>query len=426
MVKTITEPRRELPVVAEPDVVVVGGGPAGFIAAAASARAGAETLLIERYGHLGGMATGAHVIFWNSMADGVKQVIFGIPQEAVERSIMLGGVKWRRTNLNPSIDAEVAKTVAQEIVEESGAKMLLHTVAANTIVEGNSVKGVIVENKSGRQAILAKVVVDATGDGDIAAFAGVEYTKSTLPITIMNRVGGVDIERVNRFRQENPDMYNRLIGQLSKTGAFLSPDITRKWRIGSGWGPTTRENVIYCHWASFVERDCTNAEDLTYCEIEGRKRINKAMDFFKTNIPGFEKAFLFDVLPQTGTRRSRLIAGEYTLTIEDVNEQRSFADKIAVCGIRGRKESDDTYEIPYRSLIPKRVDDLIISGRCISIDLEAHVFMRDIGPCMATGQAAGAAAALAVKQGVRPRALIEKISLLQKLLIKQGVYLGQK
>lgn len=335
MVKTITEKSRELPVFAEPDVVVLGGGPAGYVAAVAAARNGAETLLVERYGCLGGMATGAHVIYIDLIADVNKQVILGIPQEIVKRSTTLGGIAHNLLrmgnvdNLNPSIDAEIHKYVADRIVEESGAKMLLHTWVVDSVVEDGVVKGVIIENKSGRQAVLAKVAIDATGDGDVAAFSGAEYTKHVMPITVMNRIGGVDIEKARRFEKENPEMFKRLLEQLYEMGAFLPADVTKKWRIGTGWLPTTRENVIYCHWASFIGRDCTNAEELSRSEIEGRNKIMQALDFYRRNMPGFEKAYVLDLSPQIGTRMSRKITGEYTLTIDDVKKQRLFIDNIA-------------------------------------------------------------------------------------------------
>jgi ribulose 1,5-bisphosphate synthetase/thiazole synthase len=424
MVKTIKEPSREIPVIDEPDVVVLGGGPAGYVAAAAAGRSGADALLIERYGHLGGMATGGHVIVLNSIADAERQIVFGIPLEVVERSIRLGGVAYPGARRNPLIDAEIHKFVADQIVEESGAKMRLHSWAVSVVMERNAIKGIIIESKSGREAILAKIVIDATGDADVAAFAGAEFTIGKLPVTLMNRVGGVDIERAMKWQQENPEMYNRFLEQLYKIGAFLSPDITRKWRIGTGWAPTTRESVIYCHWASFQNVDCTKAEELTRCEVEGRKRLVTAIDLYRRNVHGFEKAFPVDTCPQMGTRRSRIIAGEYVLTEEDIKEHRSFADNVATCAIGGSESG--IYEIPYRCLVPKKIDNLLVAGRCISTEAEAQVFTRDIGPCMAMGQAAGAAAAIAAKGGSRPRELIKKASILREELIKQGVNLGQK
>jgi hypothetical protein len=421
MTRKILEPSREIPVIAEPEVVVVGGGPAGYVAAIAAARNGANTLLVERYGYLGGLATGCYVIYIDLMANKTQQVIFGIPQEVIDRSIMLGGVTWRKNNLNPSIDAEVHKYAASEMIEEAGAKILYHTWAANTVIEGNDVQGIIVESKAGRQAILAKVIIDATGDGDIAAAAGCAYTLGELPITIMNRVGGVDIARAHRFMEEKPETYARLLNQLYNRKIVIPPDVTRKWRIGTGWRATPQDQVIYCHWASFIGRGAIDIEDLTYCEIEGRKRIMQTLDFYRNNVPGFEQAFLLEICPQIGVRQSRLITGEYILTIDDINSKQTFTDNIATCPIS--IHSTENYQIPYRCLIPQGVENLLVSGRCISTDPQAQVITREIGPCMAGGQAVGTAAALSIRKRITPAQLATKCPQLQEKLIEQGVNL---
>ena len=421
MTKKILEPSREIPVIAEPDVVVVGGGPAGYVAAIAAARNGANTLLVERYGYLGGLATGCYVIYIDLMANKTQQVVFGIPQEVIDRSIMLGGVTWRKNNLNPSIDAEIHKYVASEMIEEAGAKIFYHTWAVNTIVEKKDVQGIIVESKAGRQAILAKVIIDATGDGDITAAAGCTYTLGELPITIMNRVGGVDIARAHRFMEEKPETYARLLNQLYNRKIVIPPNVTQKWRIGTGWRATPQDQVIYCHWASFIGRGATNIEDLTYCELEGRKRIMQTLDFYRNNIPGFEHAFLLEICPQIGVRQSRLITGEYMLTIDDINFQQTFTDNIATCPISNH--STKNYQIPYRCLTPHGIENLLVSGRCISTDPQAQVITREIGPCMAGGQAAGTAAALAIQKGITPSQFISEPHELQEKLIEQGVNL---
>ncbi len=421
MSKKILEPSREIPVIAEPEVVVVGGGPAGYVAAIAAARNGASTLLVERYGYLGGLATGCYVIYIDLMANKTQQVVFGIPQEVIDRAIMMGGVTWRKNNLNPSIDAEVHKYVASEMIEEVGAKILYHTWAVNTVVEETDVQGIIVESKAGRQAILAKVIIDATGDGDIAAAAGCAYTLGKLPITIMNRVGGVDIARARRFMAEQPEIYARLLKQLYNRKIVIPPKVTQKWRIGTGWRATPQDQIIYCHWASFIGRGAINIEDLTYCEIEGRKRIVQTLNFYRHNVPGFEHAFLLEICPQIGVRQSRLIRGEYMLTIDDINTQQTFPDNIATCPIS--IHSTDNYQIPYRCLIPQGVENLLISGRCISTDPQAQVITREIGPCMAGGQAAGTAAALSIQKEITPSQFITECQVLQEKLIEQGVNL---
>ena len=418
MARTITEKSREIPVVAEPDVLVCGGGPGGYVAAVAAARNGADTLLVERYGHLGGMATGGHVIFIDMMANNVEQVTLGIAQEVIERATRYGGVVWRGDRLNPDIDAEIHKFVAQELVESAPAKIRFHSWVVDTVMEGSTVKGVITESKSGRQAILAKVVVDATGDGDIAAFAGAEYEKGTLPITLMCRVGAVDMETAQQWQRDNPDTYKRLLDLLHRMKVLVQ--LPASARIGTGWAPTTRENIVYCHWASFMDLDATKVEDLTYCEIEGRKRIMAAVDFFNKNVPGWERAYVVDTAPQIGTRLSRLIKGAYTLTIDDIREETSFVDNIGTCP----EYPDHHYEIPYRTLVPTRIDNLLVAGRCISTDTEAQVRTRIIAPCMTTGQAAGTAAAIAAKQNIKPRNLIESFSPLAEALLGQNVNLA--
>lgn len=424
MSKTIIEPSREIPVIAEADVVVVGGGPAGYVAAIAAARNGANTLLVERYGYLGGLATGCYVIYIDLMANKTQQVIFGIPQEVIDRSIMLGGVTWRKNNLNPSIDAEVHKYVASEMMEEAGARIFYHAWAVNSIIEGNSVQGIIIESKAGRQAILGNIVIDATGDGDIAAAAGCAFTLGELPITIMNRVGGVDIARAQQFMEEKPESYARLLHQLYNRNLVIPPDVTRKWRIGTGWRATPQDQVIYCHWASFIGRGAIDIADLTYCEVEGRKRIMQTLDFYRNNVPGFEQAFLLEICPQIGVRQSRLITGEYLLTIDDINTQQIFADNIATCPVS--IHSTENYQIPYRCLVPQGVENLLVAGRCISTDPQAQVITREIGPCMASGQAVGTAAALSHKKGTRPSQFTTKYLELQEKLTEQGVNLDQR
>lgn len=424
--KTVKEPARKITVFAQVDVVVAGGGPAGLCAAIAAARNGAKTLLIERYGHLGGMATGGHVIYIDLMSGVEKQVVYGLAEEILERAIQLGGCMYigerapAEERKNPYIDAEVHKYVAQELVEASGAKMLLHTWAVNSIVGEDGVQGVIIESKSGRQAILAKVVIDATGDGDIAALAGAPFEMEKRPITIINRVGGVDVERVRRFERESPEAYKRFVQELVKKGIAAGPYLPR---IGYGWEQTVREGVVFCHWASFLDRDATSAEDLTYCEVEGRKKIMEALDLYRRSVPGWEKAYLLDTAPQIGTRESRRIIGDYVLTMKDIEDKRHFDDNVATCPM---PKTDHVYEIPYRTLVPRKVENLLIAGRCVSCDHEAQQYTRTIAPCMAMGQAVGTAAALALERGIKPRDVFGAVSELQRLLVQQGANLGQK
>jgi hypothetical protein len=186
--------------------------------------------------------------------------------------------------------------------------------------------------------------------------------------------------------------------------------VTRKWRIGTGWRATPQDEVIYCHWASFIGRGAIDIKDLTYCEIEGRKRIMQTLDFYRKNVPGFEQAFLLEICPQIGVRQSRLITGEYLLTIDDINTQQVFADNIATCPVS--IHSTENYQIPYRCLVPQGVENLVIT--------------REIGPCMASGQAVGTAAALSQKKGISPSQFTTKYLELQEKLTEQGVNLDPR
>jgi len=374
-VKAITEPERNTPVLEEVDVAIVGGGPAGVAAALASSRNGVETLLIERCGHLGGMATGGIVILLGPFSDGKRQVIGGIPLEIIRRLEEEDWAIWEEALPGyVTVDPEGLKHTTNVMLEEAGARILMHSFAVDAIIEGNTVKGVILESKAGRQAVLAKVVVDASGDGDIAASAGAPYEEKMHPwgISLDHRIGGVDLEKTKEFQREHLRNVNAL-----------------------------------------------DPRDLTRVEIDARKRIFAAIRFYRENLPGFEKAYLVDTAPQMGVRETRRIMGEYVLTKEDIMSGRSFDDTI-MCGSTETRPKV-RYEVPYRCLIPRRVENLLVAGRCISCTHEALESVRVIPPCMAMGQAAGDAAALSIEKKVTPRSLNPKE--VQKLLREQNAIL---
>ena len=414
--KTITEPQREIPVVREIDVVVAGGGPAGIVAAIAAARAGADTLLVERYGYLGGMITGSWVTAIYGFGSRQRQLILGIPQDMVDRLSECGA--WEvLEDYKPAgdgcTDAEMFKWVSLEMLQEAGAEVLLHSWVVDAITEDDEVKGIIVENKSGRQALLAQVTVDATADGDIAKFAGAAYQtrddyvsvserdglfgRDKLPHTLGVRIDGVDRDAVERFREQKPEQYAQLMAQLEQQGGGLD-----------------------LHACGTADGDALDAWDLTRMEIEGRTKIMTSLLFLRENLPGYESAHVADTTPQFGVREGRRIVGEYTLSIEDMAQAKKFDDGICRCGSSAEGEE---YDIPYRCLVTEKVDNLLAAGRCISIGPEAHLSLRGIAPCMGTGHAAGAAAALAARAKVKPRNL--DIGQLRELLIEQGAYLGQ-
>ncbi|MCL5074360.1 MAG: FAD-dependent oxidoreductase [Chloroflexi bacterium] len=433
--KMLKELPRETPIVAEADVLVIGGGPAGLGAAIAAARHGSETMLLERYGYLGGLASGGLVLLWDDLSDGRERVIGGIPQEILERLSAMGAavctppealgqaspslwqqwgrwgfINWFQPGSVPksivyccSVDPEALKYVADEMVTEAGVQLRLHTLAVGAIVEEDQVKGAVVESKSGREAILAKVTIDASGDGDIFAVAGAEHRRGQLPLTLVHRLGNVDTEKAMRYEEEHPEEAARLDAEVK---AILGCD-HHFW-----WMSTVRKGVVWINAPTYKGLDALSIEDRTYIEREARKRIWHCLDFVRRNLPGFEAAYLLDTASQLGVRQSRLLSGEYIVTKEDISEGRYFADAV------GRARN---YFIPYRSLIPKRLNGLLVAGRCYSATRPAQLLSREIAPCMVMGQAAGTAAALAVEGSLRPREV--NVSLLQGSLARQGVIL---
>lgn len=402
--KKIIEPAREIPVVKEVDVVVAGGGPAGVTAAIAAARNGAKTLLVERYGYLGGMMTGSSVTWYLGFGNGKRQVIHGLADETVVRLDEVGGlVSDRNDSGDCNSDAEFLKWLSVVLLEEAGADILLHSWAASAVVEGNVCKGIVVENKSGRQAILAKVVVDATADGDVAHAAGAEMKHDNHDITLVCRTEGVDREKAKAFEKKDAGAYAKLMEQLKEQGGEVPAGM------------------------KFTGKSAVSVADLTHIENEARKRLFKGLLFMRKNVPGYEKAAVTRTCPQLGVRESRKIVGEYAITEQDILGSKKFEDTIGRCGAQmtGYKLYDVAgldYDIPYRCLVPAKVEGLLAAGRCISATHEAMNTLRLIVPCMLTAEAAGTAAALAAKHNAPPRKV--NVADLQDRLRKQGNNLG--
>jgi hypothetical protein len=427
--RTYREEAREVPVVAECDVLVAGGGSAGIAAAAAAARAGAETILLERYGSLGGMATGGLIILLLSLDDGRgRQVVGGLCQELVDRLAVRGGafhprpeewgspdpelvehyrkfgLVWGRephaVRYSVAYDPEEFRFVANELLVEAGVRMRLHTWIAQPIVADGAVRGVITESKAGREAFLAKVVVDATGDGDLFAAAGEPFGLEPVYPWLWFRMGNVRgaddaiLGTEGRF-------FRTLGGRFFKTlgaGRTLMP-----------WGI-----------ADVVDRkiDPTSPDQLTWAEVECRRRVMSVVDELKRGVEGFENAYLEDVAWQLGIYESRRLEGRYVLGRRD--EGLAFEDTIAYTGDWVRYGA--TYEIPYRCLLPQQTDQLLVAGRCLSADHRVHQATKEIPPCFATGEAAGLAAALSAATGVPTSAL--DTSDVQAELRKAGAILG--
>jgi hypothetical protein len=444
--KTIKEPARETKVCREADVVVVGGGPGGIGAAVSAARNGAETVLIERYGHLGGMGTGGLVTIIPLLTDIFgKQQIVGITQEWIDRLDAREAVDYPKkehwgsldkelvryyfersffyTRLDrviytAIIDAEISKVILNDMVEEAGVKTYLHSWGTEPIMEGSECKGVIFESKSGRQAVLGEVVIDATGDGDLLPYAGIEF-EDNIPsnfrianLALIFWVDGVDLKRVEDFRKKQPEKFGELMRKCLEAGGY--PSFFRSLL-------KNQENIVWCH-NRLPNKSQVDVEELTRAEFEGRKKMMITYDFWKKNLPGFEKSFIVLSCPQLGTRSSRRMIGKYKLTQKDLADNQPFEDTIAIFPDldRGQESLDHPLMyIPYRSLLPKNVDNLLVACRAFSSDEHVQEWFNLIPHCIAFGEAAGTASALALQAGVSPKKV--DIKALQKQLAKQGV-----
>ncbi|MFB8267003.1 FAD-dependent oxidoreductase [Streptomyces sp. NPDC055955] len=415
MPQTVSLDAVEAPVVQRSDVIVVGGGPAGVSAAVAAARTGADVTLLERYSALGGLASGGMVLVLDDMINGNEITVTGIVDEYVERMAKLGlavypppeerysspemWAKWGRwgafnfhshTNPKPicyavAFDPDGWKRVSNDLVRESGVNLRLHSWFSRPVVQDGAVKGVVCETKSGPQAVMGDVVIDTTGDIDVASRVGASYAQDNYLVTLVFRLGGVDTATAERFEQENPRearAINRKIKRL----------LGGAWELW--WLKTPVPGVVWCNAPHLTGFDGTDPVSLTEAEFEARARIGAVLDSIKTDLPGFENAYLLDVAEQMGVRQTRLLQGEYVVTKDDVTSRRHFTDSVS----RGRD-----YYTPYRALLPRDVDQLLVAGRHYSATPEAQRMSREIPPCMAMGQAAGIAAATAVEQGVLVR-----------------------
>ncbi|GAA1008001.1 hypothetical protein Aple_044640 [Acrocarpospora pleiomorpha] len=449
------------------DVIVVGGGPSGFVAAIAAAREGARTLLVERYGFLGGMPTSAALGPISPFYFDDEQVIQGIPHEFVQRMVADGGSTGHIRCTNPHgsgsylcfYDREAYKWAALSMILEAGVTPLFHSFVSGVRVEGDRVTGVSVTNKSGTSFYSASVVVDATGDGDVATLAGAEYVVgreadgAVQPSTMMFDMAGVDTAAVKAYMDDNLDDFE-WASEMVAVHPY-SERLPRQHFVGQGFKRLVKEGmdagelhlgrdsvlflttchpgVLHFNSTRIQNVDGTSAESLTAGEIEGRRQVMSLSRYLIARFPGFENAQLIATGVQIGIRESRHILGEYTLTADDVMSGRKQEDVVArgyfpvdihnVDGVEGYGEGgvwaglDDSYDIPYRCLVPARLDGLVIAGRAISASHEAHGSFRTQGGVMAIGQASGTAAALAALGGVAPRRL--DVAELQAALLRQ-------
>jgi len=390
----VIQPQRELPLLHTTDVLVVGGGPAGVCAAVAARRAGARVTLVERYGHFGGLWTGGLVLLViGHIVTGKKQVCQGIGEEMMRRLEKLDrGIVNRRPGVNPTVDAEALKYVMVEMVLEAEIDCFLHCWGVDAIMDGATARGAVFESKSGRQAILAQNVVDATGDGDLFAAAGAEHERRVYHIGLPCRIGNLD--RVDRDK-----------AKLAKPPKHLG-SIT----------PIRGVNWVNMHGP---DADGLDVAELSRLELNHRRQIWKNVEAIRST-PGYEEVYLMETAPQLGVRITRVLAGTETLTMDGVKTGKTFPDVVAVGGAWSGDHQE--WQIPYGALLPKRVDNVLAAGRCISGEPRMADLIRVIPNCFITGHAAGCAAALAVKDGCRVRDV--EIPKLQKLLRQQEAYLG--
>jgi hypothetical protein len=463
----------EVPIVAEADVVVVGGGSAGVAAATAAARNGAATLLVERYGFLGGTSTagmvGPFMTSWS--ADGRERIIGGLFQEVVDRMVSLGGaidpaevpagsphaafIDYGHAHVTP-FHPEALKLAALEMVSDAGARVMFHTAFVDVVGGGEQMgewesgrmgeveppselplshspirpfdsapAGIVIHNKAGLGIVRGKVLVDSSADGDVSAKAGAPFRVGRddgkmMPATMFFRIGGVDDARLAAWMEEHRQLhpgerlFECIVQQAKAEGRWNVPreyiNLYREPAAGEYRVNTTRLHDV----------DGTNPDDLSRAELEGRRQALFVFRFLREHCPGCENAHLLETAAQVGIRETRHILGEYVLTGEDVLRGAEFPDAVARCAypidihdptgtrgvLRGPQEAGRPYyEIPYRCLVPLRVENLLVAGRPLSATHEGAASARVIPPCYATGQAAGTAATLCAREGITPREL---------------------
>ena len=388
----IKEPARDVPVLLQTDVVVAGGGPGGVAAALAAARGGAKVVLIERYSHLGGLATGGLVLILSGFDDGVQSLFKGIPLEISKKLEEMNGILVPEKGHCGTVDAEALKYLSLKLLEEAGVTVFFHALVAGgqQLLDGRI--AVIMETKSGRQAVVARIAVDGTGDADIAHFLGAECERGHKGIGMVFRLGNVDFAELAEFRRTHPNKIKELVAAEHKL-----------W--GRGWvslgNRELRPGVEWVNNTILPASDALDTMNLARTQSALQKKAWAIAEFRRKNMPGYENSYLLETACQLGVRETRRVIGEYMLTLDDVHHQRTFPDMICKSGAFFHRGV--SYDIPYHCLVPKRVDNLLIVGRCISVDTRAQECIRVIPPCLATGQAAGTAAALAVKKGVTPR-----------------------
>jgi len=446
-VNTVTEPSRSTPVLGEFDVVVVGGGPAGIMAAAAAARAGRSTVLLERYGFLGGAGTAGGLSTFCGLHARVHgedlRVVHGLADDLYEHLALLDGLAPAHLSINDRImaqafDISAYKLAADRLVTGCGAEVVFHALAVGVVLRESVIDAVLVESKSGRHAVRGRLFVDASGDGDLAAWAGAPFEKSPglhgmLYPSLMFRINGVDAAEAGEKPWRTAE---ELMDEAEAAGTHHFPrkrPIVRPQRNPLEW----RANLTQLSNPDGSAVDGTDVLQMTHGELQGREQVFDAFSFIKQKVPGFSESYVVDIAPQIGIRETRRIVGAYQLSEDDVLDCADFEDTIGVNGwpveahVAGsvefrfpRGEHPRGFnQLPFRMLLPNGIDNLFVAGRCASMTHEGQSSARVTGPCFVMGEAAGTAADMVLAGAGTTRTV--DVATLQARLEKNGVYLGR-
>lgn len=446
----------------ETQVLVIGGGNAGCAAAIAAARNGARVTLVERYGFLGGTATAALVGPWMTFHAGNQRVVGGIAQEIVERLMAMGASPGHIEDASsyvPTItpfDAEYHKALLFEMMEESGVRLLLHALFVEPLIKddgsGRRIAGAVFQTLSGRREIRAERVIDATADAHVSAAAGVPFHMGdereglVQPVTMIFRLSHVDLDQTAAYLREHPDQIRTHLKPEQFSGSTLTAvaGFWNQWQAARDAGEVNIQREVVSFFASpypdevvvnmtrVIRINPLDPDDLTRAEIESRRQVMELVGFFKKRIPGFNNCRLAGTATQVGIRETRRIIGDYVLTADDLLNAVKFDDAIARSGypidihnpkgegtVTRRLPEGETYEVPYRCLIPQEMENLLVAGRCISTTHEAVASTRLTPTVMTIGQAAGTAMAISLRDQLSPRQI--NVQRLRDTLIEQGV-----